>query len=266
MFELILLIIILAFLFETMDSAAGMGFGTCLAPLLLLFGYTPLQIVPTLLISESLTGLIDAFFDHEFKNVHFSFFPLNDTTKYTLWIALFGCIAIIASVFLGYYALNFSDVIIKIYVAILVLFMGILGLIRIRIRNKSIDRPISRPKALLGFAALAGFNKGIGGGGYGPIVTMGQIYSGVYEKSATAIVSFSEALVSITGILTFFLISLVGVDVDLVLLPSIFTGGFIAAILSPYLVRVLPNRIWRIIIPFYAIGIGIFLLLKILVI
>ena len=67
--ELILLIILLAFLFESMDSMAGMGFGTALSPLLFLLGYNPLQIVPVILISESITGLTDTIFDHEFKNV-----------------------------------------------------------------------------------------------------------------------------------------------------------------------------------------------------
>ena len=222
-----------------MDSAAGMGFGTCLAPLLFLLGYTPLQVVPTLLISESITGLIDSFFDQEYKNVHFSFRPLNNTAKLALII---------------------PDVIIKTYVSILVLFMGVLGLIRLKLNN--INKTISNPKNLIFFAALAGFNKGIGGGGYGPVVTMGQVFSGVYEKSATAIVSLAEALVSIVGILTFFLISLAGVEIDLVLLPSIFTGGFFAALLSPYIVRVLPNKIWKIIIPIYALSIGIFSLVK----
>ena len=145
----------------------------------------------------------------------------------------------------------------------LVLIMGFIGLIRLKIKN--IDKKRFRPKLFIAFSAVAGFNKGIGGGGYGPIITMGQIFSGVYEKSATAIVSFAEALVSITGILTFFLISLAGIELDLVLLPSIFTGGFLAALLSPYLVRVLPNVIWRYIIPLYAIGVGIFSLIKILI-
>ncbi|MHA1670752.1 MAG: hypothetical protein ACTSV5_09250 [Promethearchaeota archaeon] len=82
-----------------MDSIAGMGFGTALAPLLLLLGYSPLQIVPTLLISETLTGAIDAFFDHEFQNVHFSFHSINDATKLSILIALFGCLAIGISIF-----------------------------------------------------------------------------------------------------------------------------------------------------------------------
>lgn len=261
--ELILIIIILAFIFETLDSAAGMGFGTGLAPLLLSMGYNSLQVVPALLISEAITGIMDAVFDHEFKNVQFSFRPLNDTTKVTLYIAFFGCLATFTSVFLSHYAIVFPEDVIKIYVAVLVVFMGILGLLRLKLKN--IKSYAYKPKMLFAFSALAGFNKGIGGGGYGPVVTLGQIFSGIYEKSATAIVSFAEGLVSITGIIVFFGISFAGVNVDLVILPSIFTGGFFAAILAPYLVRVLPNKIWKYLIPIYAFGIGVYLLLKIFV-
>ena len=261
--ELILLIIILAFLFESLDSMAGMGFGTALGPLLFLFGYTPLQVVPTILISEAITGLIDTFFDHEFKNVRYSFHPLNDATKISLIIAFFGCLAICASILLSYLAIKFPDIVIKTYVAILVIFMGFSGFIRVKLMR--IEKTSTHPKMLIGFAVLAGFNKGIGGGGYGPVITIGQIFSGVYEKSATAIVSFAESIVSIVGILTFFIISFAGVQVDLVLLPSIFTGGFIAALLAPYIVRVFPNKIWKYFIPIYTIGIGLFSFLKIFV-
>ncbi|MFX1418955.1 MAG: TSUP family transporter [Promethearchaeota archaeon] len=261
--QLFLIIIIVAFIFESMDSMAGMGFGTALSPLLFLLGYTPLQVVPTILISEAITGVVDTFFDHEFKNVTYSFRPLNDATKIGLIIAFFGCIAIFVSVLLGYFAISFPSIVIKIYVAILVIFMGISGLIRVQL--KKIEFTKTHPKLLIGFSALAGFNKGIGGGGYGPVITMGQIFSGVYEKSATAIVSFSESIVSIVGILTFFLISFVGVNVDLVLLPSLFTGGFLAALSAPYLVRIFPNKIWQYFIPLYAFGIGTYLFLQILV-
>ncbi|MBY9004526.1 MAG: sulfite exporter TauE/SafE family protein, partial [Candidatus Lokiarchaeota archaeon] len=108
-------IIILAFIFEAMDSMAGMGFGTALSPLLLALGYTPLQIVPTILISEAITGAIDTIFDHEFKNVHYSFFPLNDATKISLIMAIFGSFSIFASVFIGYYAIKLPETVIKIY-------------------------------------------------------------------------------------------------------------------------------------------------------
>ncbi|NVM37587.1 MAG: sulfite exporter TauE/SafE family protein [Candidatus Lokiarchaeota archaeon] len=262
--ELILILILIAFLFESMDSMAGMGFGTALSPLLFLFGYNPLQVVPTILISEAITGAIDTIFDHEFRNVRYSFRPLNDATKISLIMAFFGCLAIFSSILLGYFAIKFSTIVIKTYVAILVIFMGISGFLRLKLKKFKFSSK-ARPKMLIGFSILAGFNKGVGGGGYGPIITMGQIFSGVYEKSATAIVSFAESIVSIVGIFTFFLISFVGVDVDLVLLPSLFTGGFFAAISAPYLVRVLPNKIWKYFIPIYAIGIGIFSLLKIFI-
>ncbi|MFX1494189.1 MAG: TSUP family transporter [Promethearchaeota archaeon] len=261
--ELILIIILLAFLFESMDSMAGMGFGTALSPLLFLLGYTPLQIVPTILISEAITGFIDTFFDHEFKNIHYSFRPLNDATKIGLIMAFFGCLAIFMSILLGYFALKLNDIIIKTYVAILVIFMGISGIIRVKLSKKG--RSKTYPKLLFGFSVIAGFNKGIGGGGYGPVITMGQIFSGVYEKSATAIVSFAESIVSFVGILTFFLISFAGIEIDLILLPSLFTGGFFAALSAPYLVRVVPNKIWKFVIPLYAIGIGMFSIIKIFV-
>jgi uncharacterized membrane protein YfcA len=261
--ELFLVIIIFAFVFESMDSMAGMGFGTALSPLLFLLGYTPLQVVPTILISEAITGAIDTFFDHEFKNVQYSFRPLNDATKIGLIIAFFGCLAIFTSILLGYFAISFPDIVIKIYVAVLVIFMGVSGLIRVKLRKIKFTK--THPGLMIGFSALAGFNKGIGGGGYGPVITMGQIFSGVYEKSATAIVSFSESIVSIVGILTFFLITFAGVNVDLILLPSIFTGGFLAALSAPYLVRIIPNKIWKYFIPLYAFGIGIYLFLQILV-
>jgi uncharacterized membrane protein YfcA len=245
-----------------MDSMAGMGFGTALTPILFLLGYSPLQVVPAILISEAISGLIDTFFDHEFKNVQYSFRPLNDATKISLIMAFFGCIAIFTSISLSYFAIKFPDVVIKTYVAILVIFMGLSGFIRLKLRK--IQFSTARPKMLISFSALAGFNKGIGGGGYGPVITMGQILSGVYEKSATAIVSFAESIVSVVGILTFFLISFAGIPVDLVLLPSLFTGGFFAAISAPYLVRVIPNKIWKYFIPIYAIGIGIFLIIQII--
>jgi hypothetical protein len=196
------------------------------------------------------------------KNVNYSFHPVNDTTKVTLIIAGSGMIAIIFSVILVYFAIQLPSFFIKTYVAILILAMGLFGIIRTRI-NK-IREITYKPKLLIAFSALAGFNKGIGGGGYGPIVTLGQIYSGIYEKSATAIVSFAEGLVSIAGLIVFFFISYVGINVDLFFLPSIFTGGFLAAIAAPYLVRVFPNKIWKYVIPLYACGMGIYTLLKLI--
>ena len=112
--ELVLYVIFLAFLFELMDSSAGMGFGTGLTPLLFLLGYEPLQVVPILLISEAITGLTSGMFHHEFENVEFSFKrPFTNETKIMGRIAFFGCIAIVLSIVITYFAVQLSKDTIK---------------------------------------------------------------------------------------------------------------------------------------------------------
>ena len=247
-------VVVLAFLFETMDSAAGMGFGTALSPLLLALGYDPLAVAPALLVSESLTGFIAGSMHNEFRNAEFSFeWPPNEATKLVSLIAGIGVTAVIGSVVLTYLALSLPDSLIKTYVAILVIVMGIIGIVRQYIQPTA----DYRPKQMIAFAALAGFNKGIGGGGYGPVVTLGELYSGVYEKSAAAITSLAEGFVSIAGIIAFLTISAVGIQLNFVLLPSLLAGSLLAGVTGPYLVRVFPNQLFKYVIPTYAFLIGL---------
>lgn len=250
-------VVLLAFFFETMDSAAGMGFGTALSPLLLALGYEPLAVVPVLLISETVTGLLSGTMHNEFENVRFSFdYPLNDATKAVLLIAGVGIIATVFSIVLTYFAIQLPDGAISAYVAVLVFVMALVALFRERLTPAG-DAEY-QPSRLVGFAALAGFNKGIGGGGYGPVVTLGELYAGVYEKSAAAITSMAEGLVSIAGVITFFAIEAAGVGLDFTLLPSVIAGAFLAGVFAPYTVRVVPNRLYRYVIPVYALLIGIY--------
>lgn len=252
-FSIVPLIVALAFVFEVMDSAAGMGFGTALAPLLFVLGYDPLAVVPVLLVSEALTGVVAGVVHHEFRNVSFSLRPPSDATRLLVLLAGVGAVASIVSIILVYFALTLPASVIRIYVALLVVTLGVVGLARARV-----NAPLEyRPSRLAGFAVLAGLNKGIGGGGYGPVVSLGQILSGVYEKSATAITSLAEGVVSMVGVVTFVVITAAGVPINLTLLPSVYAGGFLAAILTPYVVRVVPNRLWQYTIPLYAFVIGL---------
>jgi uncharacterized membrane protein YfcA len=246
-------VVLLAFALETTDSAAGMGFGTGLAPLLFVLGYEPLQVVPVLLLSETLTGLVAGAVHQTVANVAFSVRPPNRETRLLGLFVGFGSLAVLASVVLAYFAFRLSEAVIETYVSLLVLAMGAVGLVRARVRT----RIEYRPRRLVAFALLAGVNKGIGGGGYGPVVTLGQVLSGVYEKSAVAITTLAEGIVSVVGVLSFLVLLAYGVPVDFQLFPSIFTGGFLAAIVAPYLVRVVPNGVWRYLIPVYAFGIGL---------
>lgn len=246
--EIIWLIVIIAFFLQFLDSAAGMGFGTSITPVLFLLGYHPLEIVPALLVVQIITGFVSSFFHHEFKNVQFSFSPLNDCSRIMLFLAAIGCVSTFISIFLTYFAFKLPENIIKGYVSALIILMGVVGIFRGK-RKKEFN-----PKKLAGFAALAGFNKGIGAGGYGPVLTLGQIFSGIYEKSAVGIVSLSESIVSMAGVFSFLVL---GGAFELALVPSLFTGSFFAAILAPYVVRIIPNNTWKYVIPSYAFGVGI---------
>ncbi len=266
--ELILIVILLSLLLASIDSMSGMGFGTGLSPILFLLGYSALQVVPALLIAQTFSGFISAYFDHVFENINFTFAPPNDATKYAFLFTLVGCVSIGFSIFFAYFIIMIPEFVIKTYVAFLVLFMGLIGILRLYLTKKTnnVDdfQEKSRPKLLLLFSAIAGFNKGISSGGYGPIITLGQIFSGIYEKSARAIVAFSESLVSIVGTVSFLIIAALGVKIDLILLPSIFTGGFFGALIAPYIVRVLPNKVWRVFIPTYAVLLGVLILINII--
>jgi len=178
--ELFLPIILLAFICEFIDSSLGMGYGTTLTPLLLLMGYNPLQIVPAILLSELFTGFGAAFFHHKFKNVNFKIG--NSDLKVALIMG--GC-SVFGALIAVLLALSLPAFTVKLYIGVLVFIMGVIILATL---NRSF--PFSWKK-IVGLGLLAAFNKGISGGGYGPVVTGGQILSGVKEKNAIGIASLA---------------------------------------------------------------------------
>lgn len=257
-------VVLLAFVFETMDSAAGMGFGTALSPLLLLvFEFDPLAVVPAILVTQSISGLITGWMHNEFENVEVSLqWPFNKETKAVALIAVVSALGTIIAVLLAYFAIQFDESIITTYVTVLVFVMAAATLFRKYFKSAAHSK--YRPKRLYGFAALAGFNKGIGGGGYGPVATMGQLYAGMYEKAAAAITSIAEGLASLVGVAVYFALTAVGVELNFILLPSLLAGSMLAAVIAPYSVRIIPIRIYQYVIPGYALAIGIFLLYALL--
>jgi uncharacterized protein len=56
---------------------------------------------------------------------------------------------------------------------------------------------------LVVLSIVASFNKSMSGGGYGPIVTSGQVLSGVEARAAVGITSFAEAFTCLVGVAFF---------------------------------------------------------------
>jgi len=240
---IIIALIILAFLCEYMDSTLGMGYGTTLTPVLLLFGFDPMQIVPVVLLSELFSGLLAGFFHHREGNVNLKpatadIFKITNmlsplgyiekarkTVPLHLKIALLlSACSIVGTVAAVFVAVNIPKLWLKLYIGFLVLTMGILILICLNKEFRFSWLKIS----ILG--VVASFNKGMSGGGYGPIVTGGQILSGIKGKSAVGITSLAEGLTCLVGVVMYILISKGAIDWRLA--PWIVAGAVFSVPLS----------------------------------
>ena len=238
-------VILIAAIFEYMDSAGGMGYGTALTPLLLMAGFDPKQVVPCIMITEMFTGLIAGMIHGEFDNVEWKLKPMNETTRLVIVVAITGMIFSAISITAVYKILQLHKFWIKLYVAMLLIVMGICSVLTAKTFQKY------RPGWMWLFASLGGFNKGIGGGGYGPVITVGGLLSGVPVKSMVAVTSFAEGATCLVSVITWFAIGTSGVTVDYMLMPSLVIGTVIAAVGAPYTTRILPEKFWKIAVPVY---------------
>ncbi len=245
---MVLAIIIVAFGCEYVDSTLGMGYGTTLMPLLLLFGFTPLQIVPAILLSELVSGALAGCCHHyhgnvDFKLRHHHFTPLGVEQGWStrllqlrravprhLKIALLlgGC-SIVGTTLAIFIAVNIPDFWLKLYIGSLVFTMGLVILV---FRHRNFRFSWHR---LIMLGSLAAFNKGMSGGGYGPVVTSGQILAGVNGRNAVGITSVAESLTCLTGLMAYFLMARQAMDWRLAGL--IVTGAVLSVPFSALSVR-----------------------------
>ncbi len=203
MFSEILLIMFLAFVMEVIDSSVGMGYGTILSPLLVvIMGYPPTVVIPSILLSQAVGGSIAGFYHHRYKNVEFKFKGcgwfenikkgFTPDLRFVLTVTGLGIFTVISGVFV---ATHIPLIILKTYIGILVLIMGILLWIK-----KSFS--FSRAK-MITFASLSTFNKGMTGGGFGPVLTSGQILGGQEEKRAIGCTTLAEGPVCLIGFIAY---------------------------------------------------------------
>jgi uncharacterized membrane protein YfcA len=251
-FELSILIIIIAFICEYVDSSLGMGYGTTLTPLLLIMGYEPLQIVPAVLLSELFTGLLAGFLHHKAKNVNLKV----GTKDFKIAMVMAGC-SIIGTVLAVFIALRVSTFHIKLYIAVLVLGMGIVILATLKRTFRFSWKKITS------LGLLAAFNKGISGGGYGPIVTGGQILSGVNSKAAIGITSLSEGLVCLVGVTIYF--TLTNHSIGWILAPSLILGAVLSVPFAALTVKKLNTDRMKLAVGIITLLLGIFTLAKIFI-
>jgi uncharacterized membrane protein YfcA len=115
-------------------------------------------------------------------------------------------------------------------------------------------------KKIVGLGLLAAFNKGISGGGYGPVVTGGQILSGVKEKSAIGIASLAEGLTCVVGVATY--VAFTNHTVDWRLAPSLVVGAIVSVPFAAFAVKKFKTGKLRLLVGIATVALGLLTLLK----
>ncbi len=238
---------IIAFLCEYVDSSLGMGYGTTLTPLLLFIDFEPLQIVPAVLLSEFTTGLTAGFLHNKLGNCDFK--KKSEDSTVTLVLASCSIAGTIIAVML---ALTLSKFLVSMYIGILVLLMGLLIIANISW--------IFSWKKIVGIGILAAFNKGISGGGYGPLVTGGQIISGRNCKNSIGSTSVAEGLVCFVGILLYAFT----IPINFVLAIPLLIGALFSTPVASITVKKIDVEKLKQVVGVVVVFLGIFTMVKLL--
>jgi len=247
---LFFVIIIAAVLMEAIDSSLGMMYGTILSPLLIGLGLLPTDVVPAILISQALGGVAGTIQHQRFKNANFTW--KGDDLKVGAIIFALGIVAVIIGVFLGVKINKFA---LSLYISILMLVMGII--VFFGFRMKFSWRRIS----IIGF--ISAFNKALSGGGFGPIVTSGQLIVGRESKNSVGATTMSEVQICLASFVVWLLVN--NRIPSLPLMVALCSGAVVGGLIGPYILSKVKNNLLLIrLVGLMAIASGIFALIKIL--
>ena len=93
------------------------------------------------------------------------------------------------------------------------------------------------------------------GGGYGPVVTGGQLLAGFEGKNVVGITSLAEGLTCIVGVIAYLLIK---GNIEWRLAPYLISGAVLSVPLSALSVKILKSDYLRIVIGVVTILLGMF--------
>lgn len=218
---------LLAFLCEAVDSSLGMGYGTTLTPVLLTAGFHPLSVVPAALLSQLMGGVLAGLLHHTYGNVDLRHSSAHARVMYLL--AGSGIVGGILAIRLATWLPEFY---VKLYVGILVLAIGVFVWISPRLGDRLSYRRV------LGLGLLAAFNKGMSAGGYGPVVTGGQVLAGVNSKAAVGITAAAEAVTCVAALAALYVL---GKSLNWSLAVPLCLGAVSSAPVAVNVVKTLPH-------------------------
>lgn len=249
---LLLAALTLGFLGGLFDNSFGMGYGL-LSPIFVFMGFDILVVVPTLLLSQAITGFSGTVFHQLNNNVNFGSGHSRELKIYLL----FTITGIIGTILAVIFAFNFSDFAIMLYIGLMMLTVGLIVLFKVNFGKSWLK--------LYAISIIAGFNKSISGGGYGPIATSGQLMSGGQVRNSVGVTQFSESTISIIGFMLYFILNdFVQIYLTIQLAIIMVLSGMFSAPIGAMIARKLDEEIARKTVAFLSMTLGIIMLLRIL--
>ncbi len=115
-------------------------------------------------------------------------------------------------------------------------------------------------KKLTVLGVIASFNKGSSGGGYGPVVTSGQILSGLQSRSTVGITSLAEGLTCLVGVICYVVVSKSLIDWKLA--PFLIIGAVCSVPLSAKSVKLIGTQKLKLIIALLTLTLGALTIIK----
>ncbi len=175
-------------------------------PFLLILGFTPLRVVPAVLLSQLAGGMIGGLAHHRAGNIRVDFrwgdklikerlrglgyLPRSIDSRVILTLAACGVIGVLIGVFT---AVNIPKIVLETYIGAMVLGMGL----TITLRRS--HEGMSSWRGLIALGPVSALNRGVSGGGYVLQVTGGQIISGGETRSWVGSATVVVAMVCAGG-------------------------------------------------------------------
>jgi len=183
-------LVALAFFLEMVDNGLGGGFGTILSPLLILLGYSPEVVVPSILFSEMVSGLWGGAWHVKFGNVNFRAVGLTLAGS----LAAMGLATYVTGAIL-------PPPVVKLVIGVMAVVMGVFVVIRSYMTERFARVRVSnRPSYFALLGALIGYNKGTSGGNYGPFSVSGYMVLGLPAAVAVGTTTIAEGIACALGV------------------------------------------------------------------
>jgi uncharacterized membrane protein YfcA len=244
-----MLIFLIAFICGYLDSGLGGGYGTALSPILILMGHKPLEVIPVVLGSQFMTDVVACLVHHRVKNVNLHF--KSDNFKIAWIIGTVSLIGVVTSIFV---AISVPQWILTLYIGTLVIAMGVLMLL-------TIDKVFRFSwKKIIALGTIASFNKGMSGGGFGPLLTGGQVLSGIDVKNVIGMTAFAKAMTCFVGFMLYFIM---GKYINWHLIFTLWIGAIPAVIGAGFTVKYINTNKLKKYVAVFIIILGILTLFKI---